>query len=123
MKLNGKKELLYIDDEEISLRMFQMAFRKKFKVHITSDYKEALKLLEKKPNISVVLSDFKMPEINGIEFLEMVKSNFPSIYRVILSGISNKEEILAAKEKEICQAAVSKPFDKLSLQELIESKG
>ena len=70
--------------------------------------RDALDLL-KNEKIDVVISDMRMPEINGLQFLEKVRELYPDIVRIILSGYSDREMVL--KSIELVHQYLSKPCD------------
>ena len=69
--------VLYIDDEEHNLTSFRAAFRRDFKVFVTTEPSEAVRILVENP-IEVVISDQKMPTLSGVEFFEMIMSDATS---------------------------------------------
>ena len=64
--------VLYVDDEPDNLRIFELTFRRDFTVLTATNAKEGLELLSQHP-VAVVLSDQKMPGIEGVEFLRRVR--------------------------------------------------
>jgi len=81
--------LLVLDDEEnILLSLKRLFISESFGVFTTTDYQEALKVLDKE-EIKVVISDQRMPYIQGVEFLEQVKAKQPDIIRILLTGYTD----------------------------------
>lgn len=92
-----KLQVLFVDDEETLLRAFRSLFRRDRDVwdtHFAPSGAAALALLESTP-IDVVVSDMRMPEMNGAELLEQIRKRWPGTARLILSGHSGSEELLA----------------------------
>ena len=58
--------ILYVDDEIINLELLQLTFMNDFQVIVAKSAQEGLQELERDPEIRVVISDLKMPKINGI---------------------------------------------------------
>ncbi len=83
----GKEiNFLVLDDEPDILSSLQRLFyNENFSLHTTSDYKNALEVIEKE-NIKVVMSDQRMPDILGVEFLKKVKEKKPEIIRILFTG-------------------------------------
>ncbi len=116
-----KKTILYIDDEEINLRLFKNTFRRDYAVLTASSAKEGLKLLEQN-TIDLVITDQRMPEMTGVEFLSCVQQEFPHIPpgRMIISGYSDPEDIdLAFKEYQLYKF-ISKPWNAEELSQIIQ---
>ena len=111
-------EILYVDDEVINLNLFDYSFRKDFVIHKSLSAEEGLELLDKL-NIDVIISDLKMPRMNGIDFIRIVKQKFPKKACILLTGyyepgLFNDPEIQALLFRYIL-----KPFQKDELRNLI----
>ena len=63
--------ILYIDDEENNLISFRSTFRREYRIHVASSGEEGLEIMEKN-NIQLVITDQRMPDMTGIEFLEQI---------------------------------------------------
>lgn len=103
--------VLFVDDEQnilSSLRRF--FFSENFEVHTALSSESGMKLLHEKP-IDFVISDFRMPETNGIAFLKQVRDEFPNCGRAILSGLSDQEIVLSALVHGIAECYFVKPWE------------
>ncbi|MBV5350430.1 response regulator, partial [bacterium] len=58
--------------------------------------KEGLALLETSGPFQLVISDYRMPEMNGVEFLSAVRARWPDTVRIVLSGFADTSAIIAA---------------------------
>ena len=67
------RKILCVDDEEAILKGFQLNLRKNFKVHLASDGVEGLKIFEENKDFAVVLSDMRMPRMDGATMLSEIK--------------------------------------------------
>jgi response regulator RpfG family c-di-GMP phosphodiesterase len=117
---NNRFNILYVDDEEINLRVFKSSFRRDFNVFLANSAKEGLDVLENN-RIDVVITDQRMPEITGVEFLKTIHERFPSIppNRLILSGFAKDEEIEVAFKNYLLFSFISKPWNAEELKEII----
>ena len=79
---------------------------------------EALEIIEKE-EIGVVISDFKMPEMDGVKFLNIVKEKHPDIVRIILSGYIDLETLLNAVNSGEIYRFITKPWDNENLKEVV----
>ena len=93
-----KRRILFVDDEPQLLdglrRMFR-SMRKTWEMDFASGPQEALTILEG-AEFDVVVSDVRMPGMNGVELLTLVKERYPHTVRIILSGQSSEKVTLSA---------------------------
>jgi two-component system, response regulator, stage 0 sporulation protein F len=109
--MNKNIAILYVDDEPINLELFKINFGKKYKVQTADSGYEGLKYLNSSPDIQIVISDMKMPGMNGIEFIKLAKQNFPNILFFILTGFEITEEIADALNNKLIIKYFRKPLD------------
>ncbi len=109
--MNEKQTILYVDDEEINLVVFEANFIGKFNVITADSGFEGIKILENKPDIPIVISDMKMPGMNGIEFIKTAKKQFPNIAYFILTGFDITDEISSALDDKLINDYFKKPFN------------
>lgn len=89
------KNILFVDDEPVlldGLKRSLRSMRNEWAMTFAGGGEEALKILEKAP-FDVVISDMRMPKMNGSQLLNEVQQRYPHIVRIILSGYSDKEMI------------------------------
>ncbi|HZP83561.1 MAG TPA: response regulator [Chthonomonadaceae bacterium] len=92
------KRILFVDDEPNILQGLQRMLRPmrhEWDIAFAQSGPEALKLLEQAP-FDIVVSDMRMPRMNGAQFLAEVRDRHPQIVRIILTGQSDQEAILRA---------------------------
>lgn len=117
--MKEKPKLLYIDDEPINLRLFELNFRKSFEVFTAESGLQGLALLHKINGIALVVSDMKMPGMSGTEFIAQARQLFPNVTYFILTGFDITDEIaLALKEGQI-RKYFRKPFNIKEMEEAI----
>jgi CheY-like chemotaxis protein len=91
---NNKNSILVVDDEPSIQRALKRSFFDfPYSVFTASSGQEALELLENK-SIDLILSDFKMPGMDGAEFLKRVKEKHPEIIRIMISGYIDKDKLM-----------------------------
>ncbi|MBU0468164.1 MAG: response regulator [Candidatus Omnitrophica bacterium] len=79
-------KVVVLDDEQNILESLErLFFKEDFGVFTTTDHKEAMKMLEKE-KIKLVMSDQRMPDITGVEFLKQVKEKYPDVMRILITG-------------------------------------
>ena len=103
--------ILYVDDEPINLMLFNINFKKKYNVITAISGEDGMVKLKQNPQIKIVISDMKMPGMNGIEFISMAKKEFPSVIFYILTGYDITTDIAQALKDKIINQYFSKPFN------------
>lgn len=116
--------VLYIDDEPNNLNSFRSTFRREYKVHTAVNAVEALKQLKSFPEIKVIISDQRMPDVTGVEFFEKIRHIYPNKIRVILTGYSDIKAVIDAINKGQVYRFIDKPWNndlvKLAIQDAID---
>ena len=88
--------ILLVDDEENILRGYRRSLRGKFNIDTAEGGFEALQLIEAKGPYPVVVSDMRMPKMNGVELLSEIKCRFPDTVRVLLTGNTDQQTAVEA---------------------------
>ena len=104
--------IVIVDDEEMvltSLNSF-LALETDYTVKTFTSAKEALDFIAKEP-IGLVMSDYLMPEMDGISFLAEVKKLRPEVPRIILTGYADKENAIKAINDVGLFQYIEKPWD------------
>lgn len=105
----AKPVVMFVDDEERILRSLKMMFRSDYAVKIAVNGGEALGILERE-KVHVVVSDQRMPNMQGVELLREVKNRFPNTMRLLLTGYSDLQAVMdSINEGEIFRY-ISKPW-------------
>ncbi|MBW2412677.1 MAG: HDOD domain-containing protein [Deltaproteobacteria bacterium] len=106
-----KRRILFVDDEPMVLKGLQRSLRKmrtEWEMRFTASSKEALDILGTEP-FDVIVSDLRMPEMDGAQLLDEVKRQHPQIVRIILSGQVEQETTF--KSVQLAHQSLSKPCD------------
>lgn len=119
-----KERILIVDDEIEILAAMQRNLRNDYLVTVAKGAKEALEIINSSAPFAVILSDFKMPEMNGLELLRIVKSNFPDTIRVLLTGYADLDLSIKAINDGYVFRFLTKPVEfeviKQTLNECIQ---
>ena len=118
--LNQKYSVLYIDDEEHNLISFKSTFRREYDIHVASSARTGLEIMEQN-EINLVITDQRMPEMTGVEFLEKVKYQYPDCVRMIMTGFSDMDAIIQAINKGNIYRYITKPWNRAELKITIDS--
>eukprot|EP01032_Pedospumella_encystans_P027895 gene27895-31511_t len=114
------RTLLLLDDEPNIIRSLNRALRLDgYKILAATSAADALKLLAMNP-VQVVVSDHRMPEMTGIEFLSRVKELYPDTVRIILSGYADLDSVIDAINRGAVYRYFTKPWDDEQLRECVQ---
>lgn len=116
----SKKRILFVDDEPLMGDLFRLMFesmKDQWELYFANSGPEALELLEKVP-CDVVVSDMRMPGMNGAQLLNEVLKRYPRTARIILSGYAEREAV--ARCLGAAHQFLQKPSDILSLKSTLE---
>jgi len=114
-----KITVLYVDDEENNLISFKATFRLKYNVLIALSGDEAIKIIESK-HIDIIITDQRMPNMTGVEFLEKVLERFPDPMRILLTGYADMNAVVDAVNKGKIFHYLAKPWNEEELTMSIE---
>jgi YesN/AraC family two-component response regulator len=117
----GPVVILFLDDEDNIINGIKRIFRSEpVKLLTTTDPVLALEWVKaEKPK--VVISDFRMESMNGLDFIHHVQSLSPSSVRVIMSGYAEDEKIHQALKDKVLHYFISKPCGATELKQAIKS--
>jgi putative nucleotidyltransferase with HDIG domain len=111
MNDQSKRRILFVDDEPMVLKGLQRSLRKmrsEWEMRFSTSSKEALEILSAEP-IDVIVSDLRMPQMDGAQLLSEVRRLHPQVVRIILSGQVEQETTF--KSVQLAHQSLSKPCD------------
>lgn len=88
----GKKVLVVDDDELIRGVICRFLGKRRFEAHSARDGADAIEFLEGKGHLDIVITDYSMPRINGIELTRIIKDRYPRMIVIGMSGFGTAEE-------------------------------
>jgi response regulator RpfG family c-di-GMP phosphodiesterase len=109
-----KITILYVDDEENNLFSFKATFRIKYQVLTAISGDKALEILATKP-VHIIITDQRMPEMTGVEFLEKVIEKYPDPIRILLTGYADMGAVVDAVNKGKIFHYITKPWNEEEL--------
>jgi two-component system, probable response regulator PhcQ len=120
-----KFAILYVDDEEKSLKYFERAFGDDFRVFTAANAQDGFKLLELHADeIGLLMTDQRMPGEKGVRLLERARQLRPRILRILVTAYSDFDAAIAAVNSGAIYKYVHKPWDppqlELSLRQALE---
>lgn len=112
--------IMFVDDERQILRALNRLYMdSEYQTVLMNSGEEALAFMEHTP-VNLVVSDIRMPGINGFDFLRQVKEKHPETMRVALSGYTDSRAIYKALEENVAKMYMFKPWDNRELLNTIE---
>ena len=107
-----KYAILYVDDEEKSLKYFKEAFEDVFVIHTAPNTTLAMEILDaNSDSIGVILSDQRMPEETGVEFFEKARAKYPDILRILVTAFADLENAIDAVNSGAVYLYLTKPWN------------
>jgi class 3 adenylate cyclase len=117
--LEDKPHVLYVDDEENNLVALKAVFRRHYNIHTATNVREGMQYLKSYP-VQLIITDQRMPEMTGVQFLEAISSDFPDAISMILTGFSDVDAIIKAINTGRVYRYVTKPWDEQELKMTID---
>ena len=114
-----KAKIVLVDDEDLILNSLKMTLERYFTVFATNDPTKVLSII-KDNNIDLLISDEMMPQMRGCELAERIHNEYPDITKIILSGNSNKRDIVRAVNQGHVFSFLFKPVDANQLMQTIK---
>lgn len=115
-----KIKILYVDDEENNLQAFKATFRRDYKIFLAISAKEGEEILAKE-DIDIVITDQRMPEKTGVEFLESIIPIHPKPIRLLLTGYTDIQAVIDAINKGQVYHYLTKPWEEDYLRTVIKN--
>ena len=119
--------LVVVDDEQDVLDSLYRVFRQDFRVMPFQNTEKAVKFIKDyQKEIPIVISDFQMGDISGLDFLSLVKQKAPKSIRIILSGQIDVQHLSESINENIIHKFFMKPWDndvlKVQIREVLRTR-
>lgn len=109
-KVVEKRTVLFVDDDEAILNSLRRGLLDEtYDKIFSASCKEALEIMQQK-EVHVIVTDMRMPEMSGLEFLRKVKEEHPYVVAIVLSGYNHDPELRAAVDRNEVFTLISKPW-------------
>lgn len=116
----SKLKLMVVDDEPDNLDLLYRTFRRDFQVFKANEARSALKILDLEGEMAVIISDQRMPEMNGTEFLRRTVERFPDTIRILLTGYTDVEDLVGAINSGQVFKYITKPWNPEQLKAIVQ---
>ncbi|NEP02113.1 MAG: response regulator [Symploca sp. SIO2E9] len=116
-----KPKMLVVDDEPDNLDLLYRTFRREFNVLRAESGASALSVLATEGEVAVIISDQRMPEMKGTEFLSKTVPRFPDTMRIILTGFTDVEDLVEAINSGQVYRYITKPWNPNELKGVVQN--
>jgi response regulator RpfG family c-di-GMP phosphodiesterase len=114
-------QILFVDDEPYLLQSFQRELGFLYEIQTAQSGLDGMNRLRTNPKIAVVVADYRMPQMNGIQFLALVREEFPNVVRVMLTGNADLPTAIEAVNEGQVFRFLLKPCPMDTMQPALES--
>ncbi|HEY9696090.1 MAG TPA: SpoIIE family protein phosphatase [Trichocoleus sp.] len=111
---------MVVDDESDNLDLLYRTFRRDFEVFKAESGLKALELLNQVGEMGIIISDQRMPKMNGTEFLSLTVEPFPDTIRILLTGYSDVEDLVGAINSGKVFKYITKPWNPDDLKTVVQ---
>ncbi len=120
MDTQTKPTILFLDDEDLNLFLFKTAHEEKYDIITTSTPNEALETLRHNHSIKLVISDYRMAEMNGVDFVKLAKTNHPEKAYFLLTAFGDTDEIADAIDSKFLDGYFEKPMNREEIRKSLD---
>ncbi|MEL7313545.1 MAG: SpoIIE family protein phosphatase [Cyanobacteria bacterium J06559_3] len=118
-EVGDRLRLMVVDDEPDNLDLLYRTFRRDFEVFKAADGFEALAILAEEGEMAIIISDQRMPRMNGTEFLSHTVDTFPDTIRIVLTGYTDVEDLVEAINSGKVFQYITKPWNPEQLKTVV----
>lgn len=115
-----KLKLMVVDDEPDNLDLLYRTFRRDFEVIAAESAIAALQILEQQGEMAIIISDQRMPEMLGTEFLSKTVDRYPDTIRIVLTGYTDVEDLVEAINSGKVFKYITKPWNPEQLKSVVQ---
>jgi serine phosphatase RsbU (regulator of sigma subunit)/FixJ family two-component response regulator len=114
-----KLKMLIVDDESDNLDLLYRTFRLDYQVYRAQSAPAALELLEQQGEMAIIISDQRMPEMLGTEFLSRTAEKYPDTIRIVLTAYTDVKDLVDAINSGKVFKYITKPWQQDQLQAVV----
>lgn len=112
--------LMVVDDESDNLDLLYRTFRRNFVVFKAESALKAIQILEQEGEMAIIISDQRMPKMNGTDFLSHTAEQFPDTIRILLTGYTDVEDLVGAINTGKVFKYITKPWNPDELKNVVQ---
>lgn len=115
-----KIRILYVDDEENNLQAFKATFRKDYKIYLALSAEDGRDVL-KSNDVDIIITDQRMPDETGVDFLASIIPEHPDPIRILLTGYTDIQAVIDAINKSQVYHYLTKPWEEEYMRTVIKN--
>jgi response regulator RpfG family c-di-GMP phosphodiesterase len=115
-----KIKILYVDDEQNNLQAFKATFRRDYEIFLAMSADEGRKIL-KSEDVHIIITDQRMPEETGVDFLSSIIPINPDPIRILLTGYTDIQAVIDAINKGQIYHYLTKPWEEEYMRNVIQN--
>ena len=115
----SKHSIFYLDDNEEMLELFQAVCGQEYDVRTASSLDEGLSLLNA-CSADIIISDQRMPDMKGTEFLRLAQELCPKSLRILLTGEARFGDVFEEIKEGVVECFIQKPWDPEEMRKMLE---
>lgn len=115
----AKRSIFYLDDNEDMLTLFQAVCGRDYDVRTTNSLKDGLRMLNS-CSADIIISDQRMPQMEGTEFLRLARELCPKSLRILLTGGARFGDVLEEVKEGVVECFIRKPWDPEEMRVILE---
>ena len=113
----ARPKIMLVDDEKLILNALQRSLRREgYEIVLASCGPEALEYLKNDPDVAIIVSDYRMPKMTGLELLTEVLRLYPRVVRILLTGRADLDVAIEAINRRILYRFITKPWEESELK-------
>lgn len=117
-----KPLILYIDDEYLNLKMFEVKFSSKYHLLTADNGYSGLEIIASFPEIRIVIVDMKMPEMNGLDFIGHAALKHPGLSYFVVTGYEIDDRLRESISSGLVKKCFTKPLNLNEISLTIEEE-
>ncbi|MFQ3597682.1 MAG: response regulator [Chloroherpetonaceae bacterium] len=117
--MSPKLKILFVDDEPHILEALSQLFDTLYDVHTANSGAEAIEYVRQTPDVAIVISDQRMPQMKGIDVLKNIKAISPDTVRILLTGYADADAILDSVNVGEVFRYIKKPWNTEQIREVV----
>lgn len=115
-----RARIVAVDDEVLNLDLIERSLRRRFEVITAQNPVAALEILRDLGDVAVLLADYRMPDLNGADFLNRARKLVPDAKRVIITGYADADNLITAVNSGQVHYLIKKPWNHQELHQIVE---